>query len=75
MRLVSITKLLNAKQNLVVQEASESPVTVLGKHSRNYCNILVLFLYLFLTPLTSGQCYRLYMRLYVPLIKPITISY
>lgn len=68
-------RLLNMKKPVLVQEASESPVMVLGKYSRNYCNILVLFLYLFLTPRTSGQCYRLYMRLYEPLIKHRTTSY
>lgn len=63
------------KKTLLVKEASESPIKVLGKYSRNYCNVLVLFLYHFLTPLTRGQCYRLDMRLYEPLIKPRTISY
>lgn len=68
-------RLLNMKKTLLVKEASESPIKVLGKYSRNYCNVLVLFLYHFLTPLTRGQCYRLDMRLYEPLIKPRTISY
>lgn len=63
------------KETVLVKEVSESPIMVLGQYSRNICNVLVLFLYLFLTPLISGQCCRLNMRLYEPLIKPRTISH
>lgn len=40
------------KKSLLIKEASESPIMVLGKYSRNYYNILVPLLSLFLTSFT-----------------------